>query len=94
MFGWQIEKLFVVVERTSIFVGQERDVAIARVLVAKKCRYTGKKKQGDWFSINVNSCGSEVGVGKVIDCDRFSSLNKLVRVARFVLRYVHNLKAF
>ena len=45
-------------------------------------------------SVNVNFSGSEVGIGKVIDCGRFSSLNKLVRVTGFVLRYVHNLKAF
>ena len=45
-------------------------------------------------SVNVNFSGSEVGIGKVIDCGRFSSLNKLVRVRGLVLRYVHNLKAF
>ena len=45
-------------------------------------------------SVNVNLSGSEVGVGKVIDCSRFSSLNKLVWVTGFVLRYVHSLKAF
>ena len=45
-------------------------------------------------SVNVNFSGCEVGIGKVIDCGRFSSLNKLVRVTAFVLRYVHNLKAF
>ena len=45
-------------------------------------------------SVNVNFSGSEVGIGKVIDCGRFSSLNKLVRVTGFMLRYVHNLKAF
>ena len=45
-------------------------------------------------SDNVNFSGSEVVIGKVIDCGRFSSLNKFVRVTGFVLRYVHNLKAF
>ena len=45
-------------------------------------------------SVNVNFSGSEVGTGKVIAYCRFSSLNKSVRVTVFVLRYVHNLKAF
>ena len=45
-------------------------------------------------SVNVSFSGSEVVIGKVIDCGRFSSLNKFVRVTGFVLRYVHNLKAF
>ena len=30
----------------------------------------------------------------MVDCGRFSSLNKLVRVTGFVLRYIHNLKTF
>ena len=33
-------------------------------------------------------------MGNVIDCGRFSSLNKVVRVTGFVLRYVRNLKMF
>ena len=45
-------------------------------------------------SVNVNFSGSEVGIGNVIDCGRFSSLNKVVRVTGFVLRYVRNLKTF
>ena len=45
-------------------------------------------------SVNINFSGSDVGIGKVIDCGRFSSLNKLIRVTGFVLRYVYNLKAF
>ena len=45
-------------------------------------------------SANVNFSRRDVGIGKVIDCGRFSSLNKLVRVTGFMLRYVHNLKAF
>ena len=45
-------------------------------------------------SVKINFRVSEVGIGKVIDCGRFISLNKLVRVTGFVLRYVHNLKAF
>ena len=31
-------------------------------------------------SVNVNFSGSEDGIEKVIDCGRFSLLNKLVRV--------------
>ena len=38
MLVWQVEKLFVVVKGTSIFVGRERNVTITRVLVDKKCR--------------------------------------------------------
>ena len=55
-----------------------------------------EKKGGREFvsNVNVNFSGSEVGIGKVIDCGRFSSLNKLVRVTAFVLRYVHTLNAF
>ena len=45
-------------------------------------------------SINVNFSGSKVGIGNVIDCGRFISLNKVVRVTGFVLRYVRNLKTF
>ena len=45
-------------------------------------------------SVNVNFSGSEVRIGNVIHCDRFSSLNKVVRVTGFVLTYVRNLKAF
>ena len=45
-------------------------------------------------SVNLNFSGSEVGIGNVIDCGRFSSLNKVARVTEFVLRYVQNLKAF
>ena len=45
-------------------------------------------------NVNANFSGSEVGIEKVIDCGRFSSLNKLVWMTEFVLRYVHNLKAF
>ena len=45
-------------------------------------------------SVNVNFSGSEVGIEKVIDCGRFTLLNKFVRVTAFVLRYVHNLKPF
>ena len=45
-------------------------------------------------SVNVSFSGSEVVIGKVIDCGRFSLLNKFVRVTGFVLRYVQNLKAF
>ena len=37
-------------------------------------------------SVNINFSGSEVGIGKVIDCGRFSSMNKLVRVTGFMLR--------
>ena len=37
-------------------------------------------------SVNVNFSGSEVGIGKVIDRGRFSSMNKLVRVTGFMLR--------
>ena len=44
--------------------------------------------------VNVNFSGSEVGIGNMIDCGRFSSLNELVLVTRFLLRYLHNLKAF
>ena len=44
-------------------------------------------------SVNVNFSGSEDDIEKVIDCGRFSLLNKLVRVTRFVSRYVGNLKA-
>ena len=69
-------------------------MAITRNIVAKKCRFRGKGSGEIGFSVNVNFSGSEVGIGKVVDCGRFSSLNKLVRVTGFVLRYEHNLKAF
>ena len=49
MLGWQVEKLFVVVERTRIFVGQKGYVTITRVFVAKKCRFRVKGKQGGCF---------------------------------------------
>ena len=94
MFGWQVEKLFVVVEQTRIFVVREENVAITRVLVAKKCRFRGKGSRKVVSSVNINFSGSDVGIGKVIDCGRFSPLNKLIRVTGFVLRYVYNLKAF
>ena len=44
-FSWQVGKLFVVVERTRIFVWREGNVAITRVFVDKKCRFRGKGKQ-------------------------------------------------
>ena len=49
MLGWKVEKLFVVVELTRIFVGKEGNVTITRVLVAKKCRFRGKGKPGGCF---------------------------------------------
>ena len=80
----------------TLFLEWERDMAIKRVLVAKKkSRFREKKGNKDiGSSVNVNVSGSEVGNGKVIDCGRFNQLNKLVRVTGFVLRYVHNVKAF
>ena len=60
----------------------------------KSCLLWQKGNREVVCSVNVNFSGSEVGNGKVIDCGRFSSLNKLVRVRGLVLRYVHNLKAF
>ena len=39
----------VVVDRSRTFVWRKRDVAIIRVLVAKKCKFREKKKREDWF---------------------------------------------
>ena len=82
------------VEQTRTFIGREENVAITRVLVVKNVDLEEKGSREVVFSVNVNFSGSEVGIGKVIDCGRFSSLNKLVRVTGFVLKYVHNLKVF
>ena len=54
--------------------------------------YSGKS--GEMCSnVNVNFCGNEVCVGKVVDCGKLSWLKKLVPVTGFVLRSVHNFKA-
>ena len=82
------------VEQTRTFIGREENVAITRVLVVKNVDLEEKGSREVVFSVSVNFSGSEVGIGKVIDCGRFSSLDKLVRVTGFVLKYVHNLKVF
>ena len=64
------------------------------LLLSKNADLEEKGSREVVSSVNVSFSGSEVGIGKMIDCGRFSSLNKLVRVTRFVLRYVRNLKAF
>ena len=63
-------------------------------LLPKNVDSEGKGNREVVYSVNVNFSGSEVGIRKSIDCGGFSSLNKLVRVTGFGLRYVHNLKAF
>ena len=62
-------------------------------LLPKNVDLEEKRNGESGSSVDVSSCGSKVGVGKVIDCGRFSFLKKLVRVTEFVLRYLHNLKA-
>ena len=69
MFGWQIENLFIVVERSRIFVGREIDVVITKSSCCQKNVNLEEKRNGKiGFSVNVSFCTSEVGVGKVIDC--------------------------
>ena len=63
-------------------------------VLQKKVDLEEKGSRETASSVNVNFSGSEVGIRKVINCGRFSSLNNLVRVTGFVPRYVHTLKAF
>ena len=77
------------------FLLGEKEMCPSReFLLPKNVDLEEKESRKVVSSANVNFSGSEVGIGKVIDCGRFSSLNKLVQVTVFVLRYVHNLKAF
>ena len=94
MLGWQVEKLFAVEEQTRIFLGRKEMWPSQEFLLPKNVDLEEKGSREVVSSVNVNFSGSEVGIGNVIDCDRFSSLNKVVRVTGFVLRYVRNLKAF
>ena len=41
----------------------------------------------------VNVVGSECGVGQIIDCVRFGSLEKLLRVTAYVIRFVNNIRS-
>ena len=82
------------VDRCRTCVEQERDVASTRVLVTENADFEGKRSGEIGSSVNVSFFRSEVGFRKVIDCGRGSLLKKLFRVTGFVLRFVHNLKAF
>ena len=41
----------------------------------------------------VAKCEKVVGVGEVIDCCRFSSLEALLRITSYALRFTYNLKS-
>ena len=94
MLGWQVEKLLVVVKGTKFLFGGKEIWPSQEFLLPKNVDSEGKGNREVAYSVNVNFSGSEVGIRKSIDCGGFSSLNKLVRVTGFGLRYVHNLKAF
>ena len=34
-----------------------------------------------------------IGIGKIVDLERFSSMDRLLRVTSYVLRFVHNIKS-
>ena len=34
-----------------------------------------------------------IGVGKIVDLERFNSMDRLLRVTNHVLRFVHNIKS-